>query len=113
MAKLTSIRNIGAKLALYLENAGFSSAETLREAGHETAMLRLLQNGHGNHILYYQALRLGLMGRAWNDVDEDEKAQFKAEFAAIQDKAKNTFQQSHKNDLPPTLEQALREIGVK
>lgn len=112
MTKLKSIRNIGDKMAGMLEQVGIKDAESLQAIGAFEAQVKLLSAGLANHRFYYQALKLGLMGRAWNELDKDEKKSIEAEFIRATELAGASFSADIDHELPPLMAKHLKEIGV-
>jgi len=81
--KVSDIRNLGPASEKEYARAGIHTAEQLRELGCDEAYRRVLKSGTRPHFIGYYALRLGLMGRHWNDIAPVEKAAFRKDFDAL------------------------------
>lgn len=80
---VTTIRNLGARMAEAFARVGITTAEELEAMGADAAYARLLASGHRPHILAFQAVALGLEGRHWNSAEAPEKAALRARFDAL------------------------------
>jgi hypothetical protein len=103
-APVSEIRNLGPAMEAAFARAGIDSAEALRALGADAAYGRLLEAGERPHFIAYYALVLGLQGRPWTDLGDDEKARLRARFDALKLRARP--------DRPPGLESALDALGV-
>ena len=84
MNRLTDLPNIGPKLAEHLEKAGIPSPEALREAGAETAFLRIRTQVDSTACLHEpEALAGAVKGVRKSLLPPDRKAELKAWFRSL------------------------------
>jgi DNA transformation protein len=84
MNRLTDLPNIGPKLAEHLEKAGIPSPEALREAGAETAFLRIRTQVDSTACLHeLEALAGAVEGVRKSLLPPDRKAELKAWFRSL------------------------------
>ncbi len=81
--KVTDIRNLGPASEKEYARADIHTADQLRALGCDEAYRRVISTGTRPHFIGYYALRLGLMGRHWNDITPDEKAAYRKDFDAL------------------------------
>jgi DNA transformation protein len=86
MSAISTIRNMGPKMEAQFARAGLTTAEELHALGADEAYRRLVLGGHKPHFIAYCALVLGLQGRGWKTLGDEEKAVLRARFAAIKAK---------------------------
>ena len=84
MNRLTDLPNIGPELAEHLEKAGIPSPEALREAGAETAFLRIRTQVDSTACLHeLEALAGAVEGVRKSLLPPDRKAELKAWFRSL------------------------------
>ena len=80
MTDLTTLPNIGDKLADELRRAGITSAEQLVELGSVEAALRITRGGpHTGYNLLY-ALEGAVRGVRWHAIPKTDRARVRAEY---------------------------------
>lgn len=83
MAGLTSLPNIGEKLAEQLREAGIETEEELRRTGSEEAWTRILARDPSACIMRLYALEGAIRGIRWHDLDPGVKAGLKAYYTRL------------------------------
>jgi len=106
MSAITTIRNLGPASEAAFARAGITTAEEIHALGAESAYGALLQSGSRPHFIGYYVLVMGLQGRAWNDLDLNEKAKLRIKFDAI------VAANKQKSRPDSEIEAALNKLGV-
>lgn len=76
---MKALRNIGPACAERLVEAGIDTPEKLRNLGAKEALFRIFQKRGPAylHACYLYALHGAIEGRAWNDLPEEKKDEYK------------------------------------
>lgn len=102
-----SIRNLGPRSVEAFARAGLHTADEVREMGADAAYTALIRAGTRPHFIGYYALVMGLQGRPWNDLQDEEKQALRARFDALVAAA------GGKKKGRSDLEAALDALGVR
>lgn len=78
---ISSLKNLGPKTSQWLRDVGIHTISSLRSIGSVEAFMRLKHGGMRPTLVALWALEMGLQGRHWADITNDEKRRLKAELA--------------------------------
>lgn len=80
---IATLPNLGPKTSTWMRAAGIHTIGALRAIGSVEAYVRLKQAGFRPTLVALWALEMGLQGRHWADIRDDEKRRLKAELALM------------------------------